>query len=131
MEVKQPSISIVGVDQSQTHQSSGPHKAIYTIYLKLNEMPPESWGRFFEEARRFPRHSMWRKAWCDGDYVVIECPPEELEEHHLECLKEDVATANKDWWEAAKKYQRQIEAERAEEDAEKERVSNVLGNIKF
>lgn len=67
---------------------------LYNIYLKLSSRPTIDWRNIFKAERSFPRHSMWREAWVEGDYIIIYCVPEELERYHLNDLKQDVSSCN-------------------------------------
>ena len=37
---------------------------------------------------------MWREDWIEGNFIVVDCVPEEIEQYHLRDLKEDVAKTN-------------------------------------
>lgn len=69
--------------------------AMRLIYFELSEMPPKSWADIFRQECRILPHNMWREAWIEGRYVVVDCVPEAIRECHLEDLKTDVATTNK------------------------------------
>ncbi len=86
-------IRITELDESKTYRPDA-EKLLYDIYLKLSSYPPMDWRDIFKAERSFPRHSMWRQAWIEGDYIVIHCVPEELEKYHLNDLKQDVANSN-------------------------------------
>ena len=86
-------IHITGLDDSKTYRPY-PDKLLYDIYLRLSSRPSMDWRDIFTAERSFPRHSMWRKAWIEGDHIVIHCVPEELEKYHLNDLKQDVTNSN-------------------------------------
>jgi len=86
-------IRIVDIDAERV-QPSNRAPGLRHIYLKLSHTPPTEWVRIFKDERSYPRHSMWRHAWIEGAYIVIDCVPEEIENYHLRDLRQDVATAN-------------------------------------
>lgn len=86
-------ITIVDLDDKRS-RNPDTTRGMYYLYLRLSSVPPVEWCRIFDAERRFPRHSMWRRAWLDGDCIVVHCPPEELERYHMKDLMQDVANAN-------------------------------------
>ena len=81
-------IRIIDLDLARSENPNGA-KSLYNMYLKLSSSPPLEWVQIFEAERRFPRHTMWRRAWIEGKYIVIHCVPEELEQYHFHDLSED------------------------------------------
>lgn len=123
-------IRIIEIDDSKSYKPD-PSKLLYNIYLKLSSEPPIEWQEIFEAERRFPRHTMWRKAWIEGKYIVIHCVPGEIEKYHAEDLKEDVENSNK-------KYRQYLmeetlkEAQKAEQkQAELNKLKELKEKIKF
>jgi len=112
-------ISIIDLDLSKSYNPD-PQKALYNMYLRLSQPPPEEWQQIFDAERRFPRHTMWRRAWIEGEYIVIHCVPEELEKYHLRDLQEDVKTCNEKYraylTELAQKEARELTRVREERD---------------
>jgi len=112
-------ISIVDLDLSKSYNPD-PQKALYNMYLRLSQSPPEEWKQIFDAERRFPRHTMWRHAWIEGAYIVIYCVPEELEKYHLRDLQEDVKNCNEKYraylTELARKEARELTRIREERD---------------
>ena len=86
-------IRITDLDVDLT-QPSDEAPGFRRLYLKLSERPSPEWVKIFEQERRFPAHRTWRNAWVVGAHIVVECIPEELEQAHLNHLKQDVATVN-------------------------------------
>ena len=123
-------LQIVGVDKERTHNPD-PRKAMYNVYLELSASPPSGWDQFFAQERSFPRHTMWRRAWLEGRYIVVHCPIDELEEQHLSDLKQDVANANRNYREAYAKHLRQVEREQERERAEEEERNRQLDSLDF
>jgi hypothetical protein len=87
-------IRIIGIDPSSTYKPDK-SKDLFNVHLGLSSIPPGEWERFFDAERAFPRHTMWRRAWIAGPYIVINCVLSELEQYHLKDLKQDVAEANR------------------------------------
>ncbi len=86
-------LKITGVAEERTYQPD-PSTALYNVYLELSNHPPSEWVQIFHAERRFPRHSMWRRAWVDGKFIVVHCCLGEIKSHHLGDLKENVANTN-------------------------------------
>lgn len=86
-------ISIVDLEVDKTLQPD-PDRALVNMYLKLSTTPPEEWQQIFDAERRFPRHTMWRRAWIEGSHVVVYCVPEELEKYHMNDLLQDTKNCN-------------------------------------
>lgn len=86
-------IRIVVLDTARSEQPD-PQRKLWNLYLTLSASPPEEWARIFDAERRFPRHTMWRKAWVEGSHIIVHCVPDELPQYHLGDLKEDVSNAN-------------------------------------
>ena len=86
-------ITIAGMDVHKSFKPD-PAKALLNIYIELSGIPAEEWQEIFEARRRFPRHTMWRRAWIEGQYIVIYCVPDELETYHFNDLREDVEHSN-------------------------------------
>lgn len=112
-------IRIVGLDDRRSHKPD-PSKLLFNMYLTLSAVPPEEWQRIFEAERRFPRHTMWRGAWIEGQSIVIHCVPEEIDKYHLQDLKEDVRNSNSKYrqylMEEAQAEARKTQKEQAERD---------------
>ncbi len=74
---------------------------------------------------------MWRRAWIEGDCVVVKCATDELQRYHLKDLKQDVANANENLARAIEQHsaREKIEAERKE--AERVKRDNLLDDFDF
>lgn len=118
-------IRLTGLDESKTYKPN-PEKLLYDIYLNLSSRPSMDWRDIFMAERSFPRHSMWRKAWIEGSYIVINCVPEELEKYHLNDLKQDVANSNAKY----RKYLYEVIQKEKEEIEKKNYERNKFKDIK-
>lgn len=123
-------IKIVGLDVDLT-QPSRKAPGLRLMHLRLSESPPPEWVQLFQQERRFPRHTMWRHASVEGGHIVVDCVPEELEQHHLKDLKRDVANSND-------KYRQWLErrdaADAQQRDAgqkERERLERLRSKLDF
>jgi hypothetical protein len=127
---KPQEIRIVGIVKERTRQDEQ-YSGLQDFFLQLSARPPLGWEPHFIQARSFPRHSMWRDAWLEGDCIVIKCALDELSRYHLKDLKEDVVTANANLVRAnaAAEQDRQREAERAEK--ERKARDDALDSLKF
>jgi hypothetical protein len=86
-------IRIVSIEDDLTVESPE-NPTLFYIYLRLSQTPAPLWQHHFREKRKVARHLRWRKAWIDRKYIVVECRAEEIETHHLNDLKQDIAHAN-------------------------------------
>jgi hypothetical protein len=93
MDVDFVDIRIVSLEDDLTVESPD-NPALRYVYLKLSQTPPPGWQKHFADSRKIARHPRWRRIWIDRKYLVVECVPEEIESHHLNDLKQDVAYAN-------------------------------------
>jgi hypothetical protein len=114
-----------GFDEEKTYKPDST-KLLYNVYLELSDMPSSEWAQIFDAERRFPRHSMWRRAWIEDKYIVIHCVPDELNKYHLRDLKEDANNANMKY----RRYLREIAENRLKEIKKKEDEEQYLNNIK-
>lgn len=63
-------IKISEIDDSKSYKPDLT-KLFYNIYFKLSASPSLEWQQIFEAERRFPRHTMWRDSWIEGEYIVF------------------------------------------------------------
>lgn len=123
-------IRIVGVVKDRTQQDLQ-FPGLQDYFFQLSARPPVGWSDFFDQAREFPRHTRWRKAWIEGDCVVVNCALDELAKYHLRDLKKDVATANKNYMQAKADADRQKQIERAQREKAMRERDNVLEQLDF
>ncbi|WP_352420866.1 toll/interleukin-1 receptor domain-containing protein [Proteiniborus sp.] len=123
-------IRIIGLDESKTYKPN-PEKLLYDIYLNLSMRPPMDWRDIFMAERSFPRHTMWRKAWIEGDCIVIYCVPEELEKYHLNDLKQDVANSNAKYRKYLYEMIRKEKEEQIKRNQEKDNLRDLKNRLKF
>ena len=116
-------IRIVGVDKARTYRPD-PEKLLYHVYFELSAHPPQEWVQIFEVERQFPRHTMWRHAWVEGNYVVVHCVPEEVKKYHLRDIKRDVANSNSRY----REYLKRVAAERAREALRRKKMEQDLND---
>jgi hypothetical protein len=93
MEIDFIDIKIVSLEDEMTVESPV-HPNLRYVFLRLSQTPPPIWQSYFKESRKKSRHPHWRNAWIDRKYIVVECVPEEIETHHLNDLRHDIAQSN-------------------------------------
>ena len=120
----------MGVVKDRTRQDPQ-FAGLKDYYFQLSENPPVGWSDFFDQAREFPRHTMWRKAWVEGDCVAVKCALDELERYHVRDLKRDVATANKNYMQAKADAERQRQLENERKEKIRRERDNVLDQLDF
>ena len=123
-------IEIVRVDKEKTRRKFE-DKELYNVYFELSCEPPISWVKFFNESRRFPRHSMWREAWVNGKYIVVRCCLDEVKKYHANDIKEDVKNANEKYNEHLSLKAEEEKKKKVEEEEEKRNIEEALGDIEF
>lgn len=121
-------VQIIGVDKERTYNPD-PQKALFNIYLTLSAYPSQEWVAIFDAERRFPRHTMWRKAWIEGNNAVVYCVPEELKQYHLRDLKEDVATSNTKYREHLQRIAVRKAHEAQKQAAQNQALDNALDDL--
>lgn len=123
-------IRIIGIDAERTYRPD-PSKELFNIYLNLSSSPPREWQDIFNAERKFPRHTMWRRAWIEDRNIVIHCVPEEVEKYHLQDLKEDVKTSNEKYRQYLGEITEQKARQERKEKQEKERITYLKRKLKF
>lgn len=123
-------IKIVTLDTSKTEQSKTA-SGLRLMYLKLSQFPSSEWGQIFDNQRQFPRHSMWRRAYVEGRYIVVDCVPEELEQYHLRDLKEDVNAVNEQYQQYLTRCAAAEKRAAEEQNAEKQRIDGIKSRLNF
>jgi hypothetical protein len=103
-----------------------PQYALYNMYLRLSRTPPEEWQEIFDAERRFPRHTMWRKAWIEDSHVIVQCVPEELEKYHMRDLVDDVKNCNAKY----RAYVTELAQREAREMSKEHRQRDELRDLK-
>ncbi len=121
---------IKGVDKSRLYKPD-PEKALYHVYFELSVRPPQEWVQIFEAERRFPRHTMWRHAWVEDDYIVVHCVPEEVKKHHLRDIAEDVSNTNTKYREHLRKVSADRAREAQREGKERDEIDRALEDLDF
>lgn len=125
-----PKIKIIGILKERTRQDSQ-YSGLQDYFFQLSKTPSRDWAYFFEESRRFPRHSMWREAWVEGDCVVVKCALDELQRYHLKDLKQDVENANSNLAKAIEQHNAKERAEAERREAERIKRDQALDDLDF
>lgn len=123
-------ISIVDLDLGRSYNPDQ-QKALYNMYLRLSATPPEEWQQIFDAERRFPRHTMWRRAWIEDSYIVVYCVPDELEKYHLRDLKKDVSNCNQKYRGYLAELARQEAREVARVESEHDQLRDLRRRLGF
>jgi hypothetical protein len=123
-------IRIVGPDKSRTHNPDK-SKSMYDIYLTLSENPPAEWCEAFQKAHdSYVISQQKRKVRVDGNCIVIHCPLDEVHKH-VEALKEDVASANKEYRKRCLACHSSKKEDEQRRSAEERAKSDALDKLKF
>ncbi len=123
-------ISITGVDEAKT-LANNVNGVTFRVHVLLSERPSSTWGELFAAAWKRPRHSMWRRAHVAGQYIVIECPIDEIERYHKTPLSDVVAEVNLQYRKYLAESRAQEERERRAQEAADQRARDAIRNIKF
>jgi hypothetical protein len=123
-------IRILGIDSNRLYRPD-PQKALYHVYFELSSSPPMEWTQIFDAERRFPRHTIWRRAWVEDKYIVVHCAPAEVKQYHLNDIKQDVGNANSKY----REFLRRLAVERAKEAQhearEQEQLKDAFDGLDF
>lgn len=123
-------IKIVGILKDRTRQDPE-YSGLQNYYFQLSQRPSSDWVYFFNESRKFPRHTMWRQAWIEGDCIVIKCAVDELQRYHLRDLKQDVADATMKLANAIAQRDARAKIEAERKEAEKVARNKFLDDLDF
>jgi hypothetical protein len=110
---------------------SGTSPFMYNMYLALSGNPPSEWLQIFAQERRIPRHRMWRHAWIEHNYIVVDCVPEDLEQYLLKDLKEDVRNSNEKYRAHLAEKEEEIRMKGEAKKKEKERLRVLRNRLDF
>jgi hypothetical protein len=123
-------IKITGLEVDAT-QASDRAPGLRHMYLRLSASPPAEWQQLFDNERQFPRHTMWREAWIEGNFIVVDCVPEEIEQYHLRDLKEDVAKTNQKYRDYLAGVAQAHQQHEAAQQKERSRIEGLKNRLKF
>ncbi|MDE2749295.1 MAG: hypothetical protein OXI34_10045 [Chloroflexota bacterium] len=123
-------ISIIGFDNERTYNPNPPYQ-VYDIYLALSHRPPSVWGKIFEQERRFPRHTLWRRARVSGSHIILQAPLDELEKTHLPDLHVDMKNVNDKFRKYLEEEAIAQEKKLAEEEAERQKLLDIKDRLTF
>jgi hypothetical protein len=74
---------------------------------------------------------MWRKAWVEGNYIIVHCVPDELAKYHLSDLKQDVKSANTKFRDYLTELAQSEEQERARGQRETNQIHDLKQRLDF
>ena len=130
MEIDFIDIKIVGLEDEMTVESPN-NPALRYIYFKLSQTPPPLWQKHFADSRKIARHPKWRHAWVDRKFVIVECVPAEIETHHLNDVKKDIAFANAKYREYLLQQTRVQKRGEETQMIERDRLREMKGRLNF
>ena len=130
MEIDLIDIKIVALEDDLTVESPN-NPALRYVYLRLSQTPPPLWQKYFDESRKIARHPRWRRIWIDRKFLVVECVPEEIETHHLNDLKHDLAHANSHYRNYLEHQSRAEYRKVQTQSIERDRLREMKGRLKF
>ncbi len=106
-------------------------KDLYNVYFKLSATPDSLWKEIFNHVHENRFSLMLRKAYVQGEYILVYCGLDEVQKHHVGILKQDLIDTNRYYKEHLIKIEKQQEKERIEEQRSKQEVADKLNNIKI
>jgi hypothetical protein len=87
-------VQVIELDTSRTRPSpNAPERRMF--YFKLSVAPPEEAVELFDRTWTVPRGAVWRQVKIEGDYLLIDCQPQEVVNVYLSAIKRDLRTACK------------------------------------
>ena len=87
-------VEIVELDTTRTLPSKNAADR-RLFHFKLSVAPPVDWIDLFDRTWTVPRRGVWRPVKVVDDYLVIDCPPQEVMGWHLADLKRDLRSTTK------------------------------------
>ncbi|OGI20773.1 MAG: hypothetical protein A3B68_09565 [Candidatus Melainabacteria bacterium RIFCSPHIGHO2_02_FULL_34_12] len=118
-------IKIIGIDKSKISKNDD---GTFNIYFKLSDEQNPTWVEIFDDEARFPKVSLYRYSWIEGQYAVAKCPLDEIE-MQLNGLKINLQGTNAKFREALIHHdsrQRKKHAEKKEEESKKDLLFDSL-----
>ena len=132
MSAKFEPIQVKDLITAKTEQSPTA-SGLRLMYFQLSNSPTREWIQLFNNQRQIPigRNMVGgREATVRGNYIVLDCVPEEIERQH-EYLKHDVAVANENYQEYLNKGEAQALREAQARKAELEKIDGLKSRLKF
>lgn len=132
MSAKFEPVRIKDLLEEETEQSPTA-SGLRLFYFQLSASPSREWIQLFEQQRTIPRYRNLlggREAKVRGNYIVVDCAPDELEKQH-EILKHDVGVANNDYQEYLVRVETQVAREAQARNAELEKIQSIKSRLKF
>jgi hypothetical protein len=82
---------IVGLKTDKTRRTPGSY-TVYQVYFELSGNPPLAWGDMF--GREWKNLNPTQAAGMDGNFLVMQCPLQEIPTTYLPVLKKAVEGTN-------------------------------------
>lgn len=121
-------ITLVEVVQDMTTKPDE-RKELFNVYFKLSETPDYIWTNIFEKVHKNRFHTMLRKAYVEGGYIVVYCGLDEVQKYQIGILKKDLEETNKYYKDYLEKEAQRLEKEKLKSEATQKEIQEKLGNI--
>ena len=123
-------IEIVGMDESASKRSQGPHSGLFEIVMKLSASAPSEWAKYFNASWQQHLYMRKRRAQASSASIQILCAPDELESDHMPELKTVITETNKAYRSYLEKVQATEEARRAAAAADTAVLQGLSNRLK-
>jgi hypothetical protein len=123
-------IKIISLDVDKTRPSSRGSEMRH-LYLKLSSTPTQTWMDFFEQSKHLTIEGTERETWFEGNYIVVDCVPDELEKHHLNNLKKHIQFANENYRKFIEESSKKTQDYTIKQKNEKEKLEELKKRLKF
>ncbi len=100
-------LRVIGLATDRCHIIDG---SIVRVHFRLSGSPPLGWSYTFTTVWQAVEYPHKRPAGVEGDFIWIDCIPEEVGAYHLERLEQAVTQANAEY--RAKAVEQALNAER-------------------
>lgn len=121
-------IEIVNLDLMRS-RNPDPRKAMYDMYLVLSGTPDKAWSQIFEQEYESVWHNMKRQAQVRQNFIVVHCPPDEIERYHMPHLQQVVKNTNEKYAAYVTAQEQRLAQQKAQneaaEQAERERLEGI------
>jgi hypothetical protein len=118
------------MDEKQTKPTE-PGSPIFRVAITLSSKAPAEWAQDFNERWKMHFYTMKRNAKIQGDTLLIECVPEEIQKHHIPELQAVISATNLAYSESQLKQRHQEASRKAQEIENIEKIANLKKSLKF
>lgn len=104
-------IAIGAVDNAASNARSPRWPGNYLMHVRLSHTPPQEWKNIYGAVQKTHYHSKtYRRNRIEGNYLIVDCPPVELNAERLAELAQDVNATNAKYRDRLQQREREAKA---------------------